>query len=112
MRPSEEERRRIELHRKVAPPIPQLRKIKSLKGQLEIDFDGLSVASKSSGCNDPLDNTVEVEAVDPDTPNTMCDKCITQRIDSKQLTRTPDLDDAERDALATVALDYRDENDG
>jgi hypothetical protein len=40
MRLSEEERRRIALHRKVAPPIPERRQVKSLKGQLAFDFEG------------------------------------------------------------------------
>ena len=46
--------------------------------------------------------SVEVDAIDPDTLRELCRNCITQHIDSGRLQRTRDVEEAERDTLATM----------
>lgn len=46
--------------------------------------------------------SVEVDAIDPDTLREICRECIVQHIDEVQLNRTLAVEDAERGTLATV----------
>jgi hypothetical protein len=48
MKLPEEERRRIQLHRKVAPPIPKTKQVKSLRGQAYFDFDRISAGRQTT----------------------------------------------------------------
>jgi hypothetical protein len=61
MKLSPEERRRVILHNRVAPPIPVHRQVKSLMGQLAFDFDRLSVASRSPVSHQTASNDVRYE---------------------------------------------------
>ena len=45
---TQNDRDRIQMHRRVAPPIPQKRHWKSLEGQTYFDFDGAMTASGES----------------------------------------------------------------
>ncbi len=55
--------------------------------------------------------SVEVDAIDPDTLRGLCEKCITRHIDQEQLKRTRAVEEAERDTLATIALNLEDGDD-
>ncbi len=46
--------------------------------------------------------SVEVDAIDPDSLRALCRDCITQHIDGDQLQRTRDVEEAERDTLAIM----------
>jgi hypothetical protein len=46
--------------------------------------------------------SVEVDAIDPDTLRDLCKGCIVQHIDEDQLQRTQRVEEAERDTLATM----------
>ncbi len=48
--------------------------------------------------------SVEVDAIDPDTLRALCEKCITRHIDEQQLRRTRAVEEAERETLATITL--------
>jgi hypothetical protein len=48
--------------------------------------------------------SVEVDAIDPDTLRGLCETCITQHIDQEQLERTRAVEEAERDTLATMIV--------
>lgn len=45
--------------------------------------------------------SVEVDAIDPDTLRSICSRCIVQHIDAARLSRTHDVEQAERETLAT-----------
>jgi hypothetical protein len=49
--------------------------------------------------------SVEVDAIDPDTLRSLCEACITRHVDSEQLQRTQAVEEAERETLAALALD-------
>jgi hypothetical protein len=55
--------------------------------------------------------SVEVDAIDPDTLRTLCKQCITQHFNADRLSRTLEVEDAERDTLTAVASYFEDRND-
>jgi hypothetical protein len=55
--------------------------------------------------------SVEVDAIDPDTLRELCETCITGHIDAERLERTRAVEEAERDTLATIALNIEEGDD-
>jgi hypothetical protein len=61
---TEDERRRIVLHEKVAPPIRVPRRLESYKGQIEFDLEKLCAARRAPRADDELPSD-KVENIRP-----------------------------------------------